>query len=1636
MSSTPVIPVTHITDTNLEEFKKLVRKATFLTKEEDPVFKAIPNETWRAIFAKNFDGNFEYAKRVLLNQFKEIDKLDTFNVDREKGKIHNIDKAAQMFVNTLEKNQKVLFVTDFDNDGSLSQAIINEYLAIDKNAVPNCIVEYAQTMMGSARGINLPHIEHLAMKKGISHDEEFLIVTADNGINSKDEVKQIQAAFPKAKIIITDHHNPDDLMVVEENENCVIFNPHYKPTPFYQKYNISGATTVGVLMNKVLSIRFEPIELITYRNNLEKMNTLFKVSNLLDYVDTHAADKPEKDYIVSKFLELQPLLNINNSISKIIVGEITPEAIIALEKKIPNLDVPALSLEAENVHVKNHVAKVLLYIFKNFGQDPELTASQFQTFFLKELTDQKHILDETNANPNYIEQLRPLIFSLSADYDKNTFLNSLCDQMINVFESIRESEKKMGQLLRAGEVVTKQKLPNSTIAYADENILSIFNRKFLNKVYNDENPGFSLTLDSIKPGRVSGSFRSIYNISDILPPNEKAKLEKKLNLKIETPGHEKAAGFILISRNPEKYPVTEETIATINEFINGSIEKIKLNQKTAARPYLLTDFTSIGTIDKINKVTRGNISNFEYINSIVKLTPDTVWTDTYTTEQFTLKQIADTKKYGYITIKTDFHDGTIIVPVELVRKIVDNNYKDYLSLGYMDGGVFMVDKIVPAELATNIIPLTRPNEKEAQIKKAWEADFKTSNLVKLDRDQIKDNPFFKYHDYGRLNFDLFERIVIGIIDTNKVDTLSIFDVEANGFANSKIINFGATNYTINPNSGQNMDAAYFYDRFYHTDRGEEYLLDTDDIKNLKTIDEKDKKNLTLDERKLLLKKYTAKTALLADELEVLESEDDEADKEETGNFTYYLPPDTKEILATKQKKLPYTQIKNQTLTPDGKVVFNREIEASMLAYLIKDNDFKMPQEMINLTGITQELLDTYGMVTKDVDASIVEFFKGKKVLFGAHNTPYDARVLRANLPNTYDTLKANKIYDSAIFAKEQKLAYDDVKVAYFEGVDGIPENIYFYNNKYSDFSLEKFVASNKDGYFPDRTGQYLLEIDGNNYHLIDKVKHGKTKLKADLPKMQESLRVSNIPNQSIKYSVEKLSEQWMIHSLLLSDEKFNIKYVDLNKPEYNLLKKHKDGLEFFQDNYHFDSSEAKNLSNFHSYYKAIEGHDESVNQLAKLLTEFLELNKDIQQKFSDAWMYKKVLEIKDPTRAETTKDLIDLVHYQTNVPKDKISKIFDEASTFKEKHGINHVLYHEAHANGPWRDDSKGDVAFEDKLTLGLLSQREYNSYDHNIKNAVDYFNQVKLRAKISFDVADQLSGDLAQDSYSFKQGIQYARDDISPVITNIQAKEAALGDNTQKHLVKFKLDNDVLPIDTAVYALAKSHVVLTRKDIELHKKQLSFILLYLQIEKTLDSKAMDPTEKQYIKKILMANELQAIEFKAALSDKYDYIEFNKKDVQVKKIIEKAKEMLFFSKESKTAKPPKISDIDVAGLNVINAVISKLIKEIQTSGPLNDFQKKAITDVKTMMSDFLTSHQLTPLERAISGAKDASGFYNYEQVQEDNFLPKVDILRQDLGKRILCNNLNLRIINNFVKEQQDLVLNNPLGPAKVKTVKM
>ena len=88
---------------------------------------------------------------------------------------------------------------------------------------------------------------------------------------------------------------------------------------------------------------------------------------------------------------------------------------------------------------------------------------------------------------------------------------------------------------------------------------------------------------------------------------------------------------------------------------------------------------------------------------------------------------------------------------------------------------------------------------------------------------LKNNPFFKFNRFGNDDFNKFEEVIIGIIESNNIDQYAVFDVEADGFGNARLLNIGFMIYQIDTdlNNGitQKLSKEYFDHNTYTTVTG-------------------------------------------------------------------------------------------------------------------------------------------------------------------------------------------------------------------------------------------------------------------------------------------------------------------------------------------------------------------------------------------------------------------------------------------------------------------------------------------------------------------------------------------------------------------------------------------------------------------------------------------------------------------------------------------------------------------------------------------------------------------------------------------------------------------------------------------------
>lgn len=114
--------------------------------------------------------------------------------------MHDMEKAADRVIEAIKRKEKITVYGDYDVDGTTSTALL--YLGIKR--LGGIVDYYIPNRMVEGYGLSLSGIE-LIKNQGTN-----LIISVDCGINAIEEVSQINDYG--MEIIITDHHNPKELL--------------------------------------------------------------------------------------------------------------------------------------------------------------------------------------------------------------------------------------------------------------------------------------------------------------------------------------------------------------------------------------------------------------------------------------------------------------------------------------------------------------------------------------------------------------------------------------------------------------------------------------------------------------------------------------------------------------------------------------------------------------------------------------------------------------------------------------------------------------------------------------------------------------------------------------------------------------------------------------------------------------------------------------------------------------------------------------------------------------------------------------------------------------------------------------------------------------------------------------------------------------------------------------------------------------------------------------------------------------------------------------------------------------------------------------------------------------------------------
>lgn len=179
------------------------------------------------------------ASLLVQRGINQIDKINSFfepTLDKayDPFLLKDMDKGVSRVIRALKAREKITIYGDYDVDGTTSTALL--YLGL--SSLGGDVDFYIPNRMIEGYGLSISGIEQLAS------EGTRLIISVDCGINAVEEVKQINESG--MEIVITDHHNPKDILP----DAVAIINPK-RSDCLYPFKDLAG---VGVAYKLLLGV--------------------------------------------------------------------------------------------------------------------------------------------------------------------------------------------------------------------------------------------------------------------------------------------------------------------------------------------------------------------------------------------------------------------------------------------------------------------------------------------------------------------------------------------------------------------------------------------------------------------------------------------------------------------------------------------------------------------------------------------------------------------------------------------------------------------------------------------------------------------------------------------------------------------------------------------------------------------------------------------------------------------------------------------------------------------------------------------------------------------------------------------------------------------------------------------------------------------------------------------------------------------------------------------------------------------------------------------------------------------------------------------------------------------------------------
>lgn len=1270
---------------------------SLVTLKERGITKQLPDQIFETIFREVYDGDLSLARDVI---YGRMDRLRNSDADKAIERIGNMNEAASLVQQAVQQKNPILLISDTDNDGSLSQAIAMEA----KRLFDADMYVKPKDYHPENHGFSIEQIETWVAEIGLKRDDSFSVIIADLGTNQRKEQDIFLATYPRANLIIADHHAPSEDKVNSYAVRSLLVSPHTKGSMGLSVRN-GGGVSGGYLLYTIFKLAAQRMVKDNTLNHtqesltdaLQPMQDLGRAANLLDMVNCDIRIKPLQEYDINKAFDLSNLTANGRSLSKW-MSDKQPEYLKALSPLVGDENTEEFLQIRLKMLEQNNVARGLRELINDVyaspspdspisenandlseneegNDDPENAESNdldggTSTFPLhdKILSYIASTPVESSYETNFVELLRPYLFNLS--YEKR-FNSKVKDEWIslasNCLKEVGRLDRQIKNLLREHSLV-KQISEDYAIVTQPSNAIveRAFSARQLDTAYQSLDKTVKLSVVAVRNNQIILSSRSNVSMHEIIRDAETAFPDADLIYR----GHGGAGALTVVRRTSASgdnfTPLLEKLISYLNNEAKNLVDGQDIKRSVRVEPIHLP------LIKEIFHKTRGHLVPGALPDFIMKITEQSVFEDTYTMEDKTVKDLVQENEWN-TTVESLTFDGSqkLFLPNQALKTLANDGFKGALAMRLgQDGSLSAIKAYSGKQLENKDIPLLMlPVEKERMDLAAfYQKHFKDRDYPSITVSRDEAISHIKFVANPEEAFNHFEESVLALLAETNTDTKCVLDVEAKGGVNAKCINVGLALFSKDPKAG-----VVVTDEEFH-----------------------------------------------------------------------------------RMASVPNAEIDNYRYLPDGKVIFNERIKIEIVSQLDaydQDKPTYAPLKAQILTNLTTEMLHENGIPSEEVQKNLLNVLKGKgRLLFQAFNLPYDNNIVRVNYPELYELMNNSVQLDAAVPAKEKHIAYTALKV---NDLGTGKSAIEFYNAETPGYNLSTLLSDRTKTRFsyPSIKGTHILHVSGEEVTIFDKASMRSSLYPLSRTELIDTLMPNLQPIKDPKYGVEKLLRVATIRDMIDHQPIKETIYVPFEP--VGGIQLDDELWAHFQTHYAFEKDLDSNINDFcklpevkeimdirfslskeeapaeltlarsigkkdefdpnktYKTEKAMKGHEEKLaafqghHVLKMNALTFLKANQENAERYARSWVYELVLAAHEATEKEPSASLISGISDLTGVDIDMLKTVYDETYRYRKFRGIQSYRVHETHNN----IGLEGDAYQEAIVFLHMLRLKERNPF-------------------------------------------------------------------------------------------------------------------------------------------------------------------------------------------------------------------------------------------------------------------------------------------------------------------------------------